>query len=723
MFLIAGVFGTLSFLGSVPGIRYSGMLIYTAAVVMCSGIWYVYFYKRTLFLPVTGGSVFFLLAAAWRFRESLAVQAEQMAADIWALAGGSPVSGEKITFLMIFTVYGLALVFFIIEFILRCHLVLYLLTTALLIGAPVMEVDLNVLTVFCFLVFQYGFWIGRGVKVRKNKNLLAEEKNMGSAEKILQIAVILLLTGMVISGVSAAVFKDKFFDAEKFFYREISKRAGYGTAPEASGKINMGNNFPLGDNHLKITVSGKTTENLYLYGFRGGEYLGGAWTEAEDEKKLSEDLFYRMNKQSVPRAEEHYLMIAHFNGGYETLYLPYFGERETNYSSGNSAFFSEPGEKVYRYHYFEEDNLEIDWSYNGKVAEAMRQASVKEKEAYRYYAKEEYTRVDRELVPKLSRLAEDFSLDDLDEITTFILYILHSNAIYDLTPGRAPDDEEIAEYFLFENQRGYCQHFALTATLLYRLYGVPARYVSGYMVTPSRFEKVEGSEAEAWRAIATDENAHAWVEIFLDDYGWTPVEMTPAKNGSFVTRYPGYDEAVYREVLSDKDWENSIKDLSAYSDGGKSSYSAGSGRFGKSIRQMDGKKRVFLSIVCILILLILLVLSFVYRRIRQLERIRRMGCRRTFDRLMDLLHEYGYLKELDGSEEYFAERFEREIGCFQAEEVRKLQQIVSVAAYGKRALTIQEKKYVRRFYFRVRRYICENLKKHQKIWFQYMKEY
>lgn len=115
-------------------------------------------------------------------------------------------------------------------------------------------------------------------------------------------------------------------------------------------------------------------------------------------------------------------------------------------------------------------------------------------------------------------------LTDPGEITQYIREFLWSHATYSLTPGMMPLGEEVAEYFLFEGGQGYCQHFATAATLLYRLYGIPARYAAGYAVQPEEFEE---SEDGLYRAVLTDGQAHAWVEIYLKDAGWIPVEVTP----------------------------------------------------------------------------------------------------------------------------------------------------------------------------------------------------
>lgn len=91
-------------------------------------------------------------------------------------------------------------------------------------------------------------------------------------------------------------------------------------------------------------------------------------------------------------------------------------------------------------------------------------------------------------------------------------------ADYDLSTPVTPEGEDFAVYFLENSHRGYCVHFATAATLLLRLQGIPARYVSGYALTIPE----EGTTQ------VLDSNAHAWVEIYLDGYGWYPVEVTPS---------------------------------------------------------------------------------------------------------------------------------------------------------------------------------------------------
>ena len=53
---------------------------------------------------------------------------------------------------------------------------------------------------------------------------------------------------------------------------------------------------------------------------------------------------------------------------------------------------------------------------------------------------------------------------------------------------------------------------------MYRALGIPARYASGYRVTVADDSMVTD---------VTDQDTHAWAEVYLSGLGWIPVETTP----------------------------------------------------------------------------------------------------------------------------------------------------------------------------------------------------
>jgi transglutaminase-like putative cysteine protease len=73
--------------------------------------------------------------------------------------------------------------------------------------------------------------------------------------------------------------------------------------------------------------------------------------------------------------------------------------------------------------------------------------------------------------------------------------------------------------FLEDLHEGHCEYFAAAGCLLLRAAGVPARYVTGFMVTE------QGLGGDLW--IARRRDAHAWIEAYLPKTGWTVVDMTP----------------------------------------------------------------------------------------------------------------------------------------------------------------------------------------------------
>lgn len=52
--------------------------------------------------------------------------------------------------------------------------------------------------------------------------------------------------------------------------------------------------------------------------------------------------------------------------------------------------------------------------------------------------------------------------------------------------------------------------------------GVPARYVTGYAVDTDAIKPYKG----VYSGKVLDSDAHAWVEIYVNNIGWIPVEMT-----------------------------------------------------------------------------------------------------------------------------------------------------------------------------------------------------
>lgn len=92
---------------------------------------------------------------------------------------------------------------------------------------------------------------------------------------------------------------------------------------------------------------------------------------------------------------------------------------------------------------------------------------------------------------------------------------------YDLTTLAAPPGRDVADYTLFDAQRGYCDPIATTMVVMLRSVGIPARLATGY---------INGNyDVRSGGYVVTGQEAHAWVEVPFAGIGWVEFEPTPGR--------------------------------------------------------------------------------------------------------------------------------------------------------------------------------------------------
>ncbi|MBO5778675.1 MAG: transglutaminase domain-containing protein [Clostridia bacterium] len=139
---------------------------------------------------------------------------------------------------------------------------------------------------------------------------------------------------------------------------------------------------------------------------------------------------------------------------------------------------------------------------------------------YRRFVYDQYLQIPDTTRDALLQIAKEQGILETTDVYTLIFQIqayIQSAATYNLSGTPYPDDvDDVVVYFLTEAKEGICQHFASAGTMMYRAFGIPARYVVGYVAdaVPDQTTNV------------TADKAHAWVEIYLDGIGWVPVEVT-----------------------------------------------------------------------------------------------------------------------------------------------------------------------------------------------------
>lgn len=102
-----------------------------------------------------------------------------------------------------------------------------------------------------------------------------------------------------------------------------------------------------------------------------------------------------------------------------------------------------------------------------------------------------------------------------EKITAASQYFLDHPFTYTLKPPLMPNDP--VDSFLFDNQRGFCSHYASAFAYMLRLANIPSRLVAGY----------QGGEVQGDNILSVRQfDAHAWVEAYHPDKGWERYDPT-----------------------------------------------------------------------------------------------------------------------------------------------------------------------------------------------------
>lgn len=366
---------------------------------------------------------------------------------------------------------------------------------------------------------------------------------------VLGTAALLLLTGPAVFTAPVNRLMGSYEELRAFQQDLEEQVRTFSFASFTAGRADVNNRTPhySGKEVLSVTASDTVGSNLYLRNFYGTAYKNGSWIcdsgdfrSACEEAGFSPDDMTRYVASANQELEEELVTydISYTGIWNKNVYLPYYMDSTSlegvsslsdDVTWKKSLFTREISVKGWYRNTIPEGNL-----WNG----IMTKSDSAMGEWYNDYAMRYMETSDA--VPAAGtfmdsgRLEEYLDmLNDPDFLTRnyarMFLADLVSNKLsvlcsYQLELPAITDGTDSVEYFLSESHEGYCMHFASAGTLILREMGVPARYASGYIVKQEAFVKNgDGS----YTASVKDQNAHAWVEIYLDNIGWVPVEMTP----------------------------------------------------------------------------------------------------------------------------------------------------------------------------------------------------
>ncbi len=402
--------------------------------------------------------------------------------------------------------------------------------------------------------------------------------------------------------------QDVFFSDKKLLFN-INKDDNSGGL--SGGKLGSGDVHFTNETTLKLTLP-KDSSTIYLKGYVGTHYTGERWEGlTTTERNLYDRILEGLGENQIPAQEQNQKILSFFLNGMidssfhidikqreiiidyitankDFLYLPYLTKTDTLEMIDfieDSYYTPLKRNSSYHINYYDiklRNLLEL-WQDKTFVLEEFQQlADYSEFEwAYRNYVYEVYAKVPeglerlKELAKSMEKLGgghyqklelkQEYILKQIRQIQNYLEW----NTIYSLTPGVKPKEKDFAEYFLFDNQKGYCAHYATSAVLLLRCMNIPARYVEGYIVTKQDIENgisggegivehniiikkdniINFEESEQMTTVEVkDLNAHAWIEVYFNGFGWIPFEVTAGYSSNIDALLPEINEAIKENV-------------------------------------------------------------------------------------------------------------------------------------------------------------------------------
>jgi hypothetical protein len=148
---------------------------------------------------------------------------------------------------------------------------------------------------------------------------------------------------------------------------------------------------------------------------------------------------------------------------------------------------------------------------------------------------ERFTELDEDLPPAIAQIARRQTLGattDFERAWLLQWWFRDSNQFEYSTDVSTGHGVLVLEDWLSDAtsqnfRTGYCEQFAASMAVLGRALGIPSRVVWGF--TPGSVQThADGTEV----IVVRDNNAHAWVEMWMDGFGWVKFDPTPRGDGT-----------------------------------------------------------------------------------------------------------------------------------------------------------------------------------------------
>lgn len=389
-----------------------------------------------------------------------------------------------------------------------------------------------------------------GIFLRMQRRKLSEVCTVTAAAGLVVAATLLILS---LAGVKSSEFAAILRTGSLQAMDELR----YHTAKETilpEGNFLKAGKIEGEHNDIALNVTMSTPQSYYLRGYVGEVYTKSSWQKADTSRLYDyRNTFYWLHKENFygqtqladaanllddSLMEPNDITIENVNASSKYLYMPY---ELLNYQNVQEAYANEigdsrdtvqglKGERNYHYMAWQNEikNYPVLVQNLGLQEDSADVRDYLEKESYyNAFVYDTYTQIPdstRNMLQNHLGKYDGTTHMPYEEAKDNILTYLSEHVIYSTGVSAMPAGGDFLQYFLEESGSGYSVHYATAAVMMFRYYGIPARYVEGYLVTP---EDIKGVEEGSTISIP-ENHAHAWAEYYQDGIGWIPFEVTPS---------------------------------------------------------------------------------------------------------------------------------------------------------------------------------------------------
>ncbi len=394
---------------------------------------------------------------------------------------------------------------------------------------------------------------------KKNRILYIQNRQRSSLPYFFLTLTLMLLLGYVLLFSGADYRPPESVDEAKNAVIQAQEHLRYdklsGQDIDQLTKGDLSASHPMAYTEYPVfTLHMQMPQAMYLRGFVGGDFEKGRWKEAAEGayageytgamEWLAQRNFYPWTQQDrLYRMSKDYDFVSvdveNVNGSSKYLYLPYEAAMtgdampdQVRYKKDYGAFTRGlTGQREYSFKAFLSRFQDYDEQGIASWLQELRQHpnwdDYAEPEAvYRRYVYDTYLYVpEKEAETLESSGISKCAGRTIEYVLHFIRSNFEENFTYDLSQEAASKEGDELRYFMEESRSGDDMHFATAAALMFRTAGIPARYAEGYYLSPDQMMLY--TEMSDVNIDVPDSMAHSWVEIYVDEIGWFPVEVIP----------------------------------------------------------------------------------------------------------------------------------------------------------------------------------------------------